>query len=137
MLSGFKGISFPFRINNRGGVTMSTTTKDKPTHIIESIQQIFGTNFLERPMESEIYTTVTSLLYEPNSVALQEVLKTRMSDDLTRLESRIECRPQDIEFNVEKTEDGLEYLFAILTFRVLKYNTSYVTKIRVGEVTNE
>ena len=44
--SGFTGISYPFRISNRGGVVMSTTSRHDPSHISESIQQIFNTNFL-------------------------------------------------------------------------------------------
>lgn len=134
--SGFTGISFPFRVNNRGGITTSTTDVNDPTHIVESIQQIFGTSFLERPMESEIYTTVTPLLFEPNDEILQQVLKERMVEDLLRLEERIECNRDDIEFVVE-VEDDIEFLYAFITFRVIKYNTYYTSKIKVGEVHNE
>ena len=58
--SGYTGISYPFRINNRGGCAMSTTDTNTPTHIAESIQQILNTDFLERPMEgADIYTSVS------------------------------------------------------------------------------
>lgn len=134
--SGFTGISYPFRISNRGGVVMSTTSRTDPTHIAESIQQIFNTNYLERPMESEIYTTVTSLLFEPNDIALQQVLKSRIVDDLDRLEQRIECDEDGIEFEVE-VEDDVEFLYANITYRIIKYNTYYTSKIKVGEVNNE
>ena len=131
--SGFKGISYPFRISNRGGVVMSTTDKNDPSHIAESIQQIFNTNFLERPMESEIYTTITSLLFEPNDVALQSVLKSRIVDDLERLEERIECDEDGVEFEVE-IEDDVEFLYAIISYKIIKYNTYYTSKIKVGEI---
>lgn len=134
--SGFTGISYPFRISNRGGCVMSTTSRTDPTHIAESIQQIFNTNFLERPMESEIYTSVTALLYEPNDIALQQVLKTRIVDDLERLEERIECDEEGIEFKVE-VEDDVEYLYAYITYNIIKYNTYYTSKVKVGEVSNE
>lgn len=134
--SGFTGISYPFRVSNRGGVVMSTTSRTDPTHIAESIQQIFNTNYLERPMESEIYTTVTSLLFEPNDIALQQVLKSRIVDDLDRLEQRIECDEDGIEFEVE-VEDDVEFLYANITYRIIKYNTYYTSKIKVGEVNNE
>ena len=134
--SGFKGISYPFRISNRGGVVMSTTSKNDPTHIAESIQQIFNTNFLERPMEAEIYSSVTSLLFEPNDVALQQVLKSRIVSDLERLEERIECDEDSVEFEVE-TEDDVEYLYAYITYKIIKYNTYYTSKIKVGEVSHE
>lgn len=134
--SGYTGISYPFRISNRGSCVMSTTSKTDPTHIEESIQQILNTNYLERPMESEIYTSATSLLFEPNDITLQEVLKNRIVSDLERLEERIECDEEGIEFEVE-TEDGVEYLYALITYKIIKYNTYYTSKIKVGEINNE
>ena len=135
--SGFRGISYPFRINEQGGVTTSTTSYSNPTHIQESIQQIFGTNYLERPMEGgEIYTTVSLLLFEPNDISLQQVLKNRMVEDLERLEDRIECDEDDIEFVVEIEED-IEYLYATITYKVIKYDTYYTSKVKLGEVRNE
>lgn len=135
--SGFRGISYPFRINEQGSVTMSTTSYTNPTHIQESIQQIFGTNYLERPMEGgEIYTTVSLLLFEPNDISLQQVLKNRMVEDLERLEDRIECDEGDIEFTVE-IEDDIEYLYAVITYKVIKYDTYYTSKVKLGEVRNE
>lgn len=135
--SGYRGISYPFRISNRGGVVMSTTSRTDPSHIAESIQQIFITNFLERPMESNVYTSVTALLYEPNDLSLQQVLKTRIVDDLERLEQRIKCDEEGVEFEVEVDDDGIEYLYANITYKIIKYNTYYTSKVKVGEISNE
>lgn len=134
--SGFTGISYPFRISNRGGVVMSTTSKTDPTHLAESIQQILNTEFLERPMESQIYTTVTPLLFEPNDVSLQQILRSRIVDDVSRLEERVECDEDDITFEVV-SENGVEYLYASITYKIIRYNTYYTSKIKVGEVSNE
>lgn len=131
--SGFTGISYPFRINARGGCTMSTTSRNDPTHIAESIQQIFNTNSLERPMEANIYTTVTSLLFEPDDISLQQVLKSRIINDLKRLESRVECSEDDISFEVIE-ESGSNILYVNLTYKIIKYNTYYTSKLKVGEV---
>ena len=135
-ISGFTGISYPFRVSNRGGCVISTTSATDPTHIAESIRQIFNTSFLETPMESDIYTTVTSLLFEPNDEALQAVLKSRMVDDLERLEERVTCSEDDIEFTIE-IEDDVEFLYANLTYTIIKYNTSYTSKVKVGEINHE
>lgn len=135
--SGFTGISYPFRINSRGGVSVSTTSATDPTHIVESIRQILLTNFLERPMEADVYTTVSVSLFEQNDESLQQVLKNRIANDIERLEERVECSEDGIEFTVEVADDGTEYLYASVTFTVLRYNTTYNEKIRVGEVTNE
>lgn len=134
--SGFTGISYPFRISNRGGVVMSTTSRNDPSHIAESIQQIFNTNFLERPMEADIYSNITSLLFEPNDISLQQVLKARIVDDLDRLEKRIECDEDSVEFEVE-VEEGIDYLYVYITYKIIKYNTYYTSKIKVGEVSHE
>ena len=120
--SGFTGISYPFRISNRGGVVMSTTSRTDPTHIAESIQQIFNTNYLERPMEADIYTTVTSLLFEPNDLTLQQVLKTRIVSDLERLEERVECDEEGIDFKVEVDDSGVEYLYNFLIIQLFLYH---------------
>lgn len=136
--SGFTGISYPFRVTNRGGCALSTTSKTDPTHITESIQQIFNTHYLERPMEGgDIYTSVSMLLFEPNDESLQQVLKTRMVEDLERLEERIECEEDDIEFEVDVDSNGVEYLFANITYKIIKYNTFYTSKVKVGEVSHE
>ena len=135
-ISGFTGISYPFRVSNRGGCVMSTTSATDPTHIAESIQQIFNTSFLERPMEAEIYTSVTSLLFEPNDETLQQVLKSRIVEDIERLEERVECDEDGIEFVVE-VEDDVEFLYAYITYVITKYNTSYTSKVKVGEVSHE
>lgn len=135
--SGFTGISYPFRVNSRGGCSMSTTSATDPSHIAESLTQIFGTNFLERPMEGgDVYTTVATLLFEPNDIALQQVLKARMVQDIARLEPRVQCAEDNIDFVVE-TENGVEYLYASITFKVIKYNTTFTKKIKVGELSHE
>ncbi len=135
--SGFTGISYPFRVNTRGGCSMSTTSATDPTHIAESLTQIFGTNYLERPMESDVYTTVATLLFEPNDRALQQVLKTRMAVDIARLEPRVHCNADDIDFEVEESHDGVEYLYATIHYEVIKYNTQFTARVKVGEINHE
>ena len=60
-----------------------------------------------------------------------------MVADLERLEERIECDEDDIEFVVETDSNGVEYLIANITYRIIKYNTFFTSKIKVGEVSNE
>lgn len=135
---GYTGISYPFRIGNHGGVVMSTTNKNDSTHIDEGIQQIFNTMFLERPMEPDVYSSVYELLFEPNDAVLQRVLKLRIVNDITRLDNRVECKESDIKFTIETDENGIDYLFANITYAVVKYSTQiYTAKIKVGEIINE
>ena len=134
--SGFTGISYPFRISNRGGVVMSTTSASDATHIKESIQQILSTRFLERPMEADIYSDVDSAIFEPDDDALQEMIKSDIVDAVNELDERVELDEEDIDFEIEE-EDGVEMLYAIVTYKVVRYNTTYTDKVKVGEVENE
>ena len=132
--SGFTGISYPFRISSQGGVTISTTSLHDVSHINESIQQILGTNHLERVMEAEIYSNVQTSLFEPNDVSLQQVIKSQICEAIRRLEKRVELEEKDIQLTVETTQEG-EFLFAEITYKVIKYQTYYTTKVKVGEIT--
>ena len=129
--TGYNGISFPFRVFN-GGVVMSTTSVNNVKHIEESVIQILNTHFLERPMESDIYSDIEPLLFEPNDVALQNVLALRIEEALS-IDERIECSKDDITFSVEN-KNGNEILYANVTYKVIKYNTYYSSKVKVGEV---
>lgn len=131
--SGYTGISYPFRITSQGGVAMSTTSSTDASHIEESIRQILGTNFLERTMESDIYSTVESSLFEPNDESLKRIIKSQITDDLRRLEERIRLSEEDIELYVSTEEDG-EFLYATITYLVIKYQQYFTTTVKVGEV---
>lgn len=132
--SGYTGISFPFRISSKGGVVMSTTSSTDPQHIVESVIQIYSTNFLERPMEPSFFSRVSNFLFEPNDISLQQMLKVQMVEDLNRLDPRVETSEDDIKFEVVVDGDGISYLYATVTFKIVKYSTTYTAKIKVGAV---
>lgn len=132
--SGFTGISYPFRVSNRGGVVVTSTSATDPTHIAESLAQIFKTSFLERPMESEIYSNISRLIFEPNDKALQELIRSEIIDDIERLEERVSVEGGGIDFSVETDDKGIDSLFVTITYKVLRYNTTYTSKIKIGGV---
>lgn len=137
-IQGYTGISYPFRVNQVGGISMSTTNDTDPKHIEESLEQLLKTQFLERAMEGgEIYTSLSSILFEPNNVALQQVLKTRIVNDIERLENRISLKENDIEFLVEVGDNGSNILYISLTYVVHRYNSQYTSRIKIGELNNE
>lgn len=131
--SGYKGISFPFRISSQGGVVMTTTDYNNPTHIEESIKQILGTNYLERVMQPEVYSRVSSALFEPNDTSLLNLLKTRIVEDLERLDSRITIEEGGVEVYSEEVE-GVTILYVSLTYQIISYETTFTTKVEVGEI---
>ena len=55
-------------------------------------------------------------------------------DDLKRLETRIEVGSSDIDFEVETDDNGIEILYAVITYKVKIYQTTYTSRIDLGEV---
>lgn len=131
--SGFTGIGYPFRLNSQGGIVTTTTSKNDSSHIDDSIRQILSTNELERPMETEIYSNIDQVLFEPNDEGTQAILRSIIVEDLERLEDRISVSEEDIDFVVEE-ESGIEYLYVIITYTILKYNSEFTSQFKLGEV---
>ena len=131
--SGYTGISYPFRITAQGGVAMTTTSKYESTHIDESVKQILSTNPLERVMEPHFASKIITSLFEPNNETLQMVLKRQICEAIRNLDKRVTLNPSDIGFFI-KTEEDAEYLYATITYKVIKYQTYYETTVNLGEV---
>ena len=133
-VTGFTGLSYPFRITSQGGTAMSTTNQSDSTHIDESIYQILGTYESERPMEMEIFSNLDTSLFEPVDEGMQAILRSIIVEDLERLEDRISVSEDDIEFSVEEDSGGVEYLYVTITYMILKYNTYTTSQFKLGEV---
>lgn len=125
--SGFKGLSFPFRVSGTGGVEMSTTSVSDISHITEAIEQILLTRPRERKMEYHFKSDLDTLIFEPNDESLKSLMVYHVEEALKELEDRIDVLDVDII-----SEDNTIYV--IITFRVLVYDTVYTKKIKVGDV---
>lgn len=130
MQTGFTGISFPFRINGKGGVTMSSTSVSDVPHIIEAIEQILLTKPRERRMEYHFKSDLDTDIFEPNDSSAKNLIEHQIREALGNLEDRIEVVNVDISSENNKIQ-------ADITFRVLMYNTTYSSRIKVGEELNE
>lgn len=126
MQSGFKGISFPFRINSIGGVTMSSTSISDVLHITEAIEQILLTKPRERRMEYHFKSDLDLDIFEPNDMSARCLIEHQIREALTTLEDRIEIVSVDVQSDNNK-------VYASITFKVLMYNTTYSNKVKVGE----
>ena len=125
--SGFKGLSFPFRVSGTGGVEMSTTSVSDISHITEAIEQILLTRPRERKMEYHFKSDLDTLIFEPNDESLKSLMVYHIEEALKELEDRIDVSDVDII-----SEDNTIYV--IITFKVLVYDTVYTKKIKVGDV---
>lgn len=130
MQTGFTGISFPFRINGKGGVTMSSTSVSDVPHIIEAIEQILLTKPRERRMEYHFKSDLDTDIFEPNDSSAKNLIEHQIREALGNLEDRIEVVNVDISSEDNKVQ-------ADIAFRVLMYNTTYSSRIKVGEKLNE
>ena len=130
MQTGFRGISFPFRINGKGGVAMSSTSILDVPHIIEAIEQILLTRPRERRMEYHFKSDLDIDIFESNDSSSRSLIEHQIREALSTLEDRIEVTHVDITSKENK-------VYADITFRVLMYNTTYSSKIKVGEKLNE
>ena len=130
MQTGFTGISFPFRINGKGGVTMSSTSVSDVPHIIEAIEQILLTKPRERRMEYHFKSDLDTDIFEPNDSSAKNLIEHQIREALGNLEDRIEV----VNVGISSENNKIQ---ADITFRVLMYNTTYSGRIKVGEELNE
>lgn len=128
--AGYTGISFPFRISGTGGISMSTTDVSDVPHIVEAMEQILLTRPRERCMEYHFKSDLDLDIFEPNDISAQKLVEYQIRNALQTLEDRIEIANINV-FSNENT------IYARITFRVLKYNTTYTKTVKVGEETNE
>ena len=116
VLTGYTGISFPFRIGVRGGVVMSGTDRHGVPHIEESILQVLGTRPMERWMEYHIFSDLDVFMYEPNDRSLQTLLRHQLVRAM-RHDRRVKIR--DVNFDADEN-----YLWVDIDFSVESYLTA-------------
>lgn len=129
MRGGYTGISFPFRIGNKGGVVLSTTDRYSVPHIEESIQQILGTMFGERVMEFDFGSDLDIQVFEPNEPVTHNLIKYQIVEALKTFEKRIVVEREDIDIIAQG-----EKIFANIHFTVISYQSEHdVTVVLGGE----
>lgn len=121
----YRGISFPFRLSEKGGVATTVANINSVPHIIESIQQILSTRRLERCMEYHIYSDLDTFIFEDTDESTKSLLKYEIEQAL-KLETRIEVQ------NVEVTSKDNK-IIAVISFIVPEFdNKDFSTEIEVG-----
>lgn len=127
MAQGYKGISFPFRIGVKGGVVMTTTSRDNISHIKESMQQIILTRQNERCMEQQIYSSVDTHIFDPNDVSTRSLIAFEVEEAIKKNEPRVEV------LSVSTYEKD-NIIWATVTFKVLSYDVVQEVDLKVGDV---
>lgn len=127
MSTGYNGISFPFRIGNKGGVVMSSTSLLEVPHIVESIAQILGTHFGERVMELDFGSGIDTQIFEPNDTTTHNLIKYEILQALKKWEPRVEVKQEDITVFQQD-----EKIYARIEFVVISYQTKHTAVVELG-----
>jgi phage baseplate assembly protein W len=116
-------LAFPFRILPEGAEVAA-----RSRHVRDQIEQVLFTNPGERVFRPEFGAGVTSLVFEPNSGALAEVTKKRLTASLAEA-LRGEVDPRSLTVEVEG--EG-ERLTVVITYTLATIGHSERHEILVG-----
>lgn len=127
MADNWKGISFPFRFGNRGGVNTSTTDTERLDHVRESIKQILLTSAIEneRVMRYGWGSRLSTMVFEPENEATKALIIQQIWSTLMTYEPRIIPTSVDVWYDEEK-------LFCKVNFMLKKFMTQGTTTVVIG-----
>ena len=118
-------------IENHEQSPVSTSVKPfsfkMPIHIVEAMEQILLTRPKERGMEYHFKSDIDTDIFEPNDPSTHTLLAYQVEEALKELEDRIKVNSVEIE-----SEDSV--IYAIIHYTVLMYDTSYTSKVKVGDI---
>lgn len=134
---GYKGISFPFRVDKRGGIKMSSTSFESVPHLEESITQILNTHKYERLMEHNIYSDLKTSLFSTDNPTLQTMMKYDIVEALKRCETRIKTDIDKIQIEgVDLDNNHSHALNITIEYLVVDYGITKTSTILLGGVEN-
>ncbi|MDR4515029.1 GPW/gp25 family protein [Nitrosomonas sp.] len=116
-------MKFPLQIGESGAVA-----SNRQRHVREQIEQVLFTDTGERWYRPEFGIGVRALVFEPNSQALWEVTKKRLSASLSDALAG-EVAPASLEVNV--TGDG-EKLYITIAYTLATLNQGEQLEFVVG-----
>lgn len=120
MSTNYTGIKYPFRFNNRGGVDTSTTSSFDFQHIVESVQQITGTNLGERFFNPNFGVGLRQLVFKTMNKNLLMLYQSIVLEGVTKWDKRV-LTVEGAE--VHNSEGTLQGYLDIELKDVEKYNT--------------
>lgn len=124
-----RGISFPFRVGNRGGVVMSGVSSTSAPHIDESIEQILLTLKGERVMEHHFGSELDTSIFEPNEVSAHNLIKYQIVEALTKHEPRITVDKDSIKLSQEA---GSNIIIVDISYILNEYSSVHNYSTRLG-----
>lgn len=126
-----RGISFPFRIGNKGGVVMSEVDSVSAPHLEESIEQILLTFKGERVMEHHFGSDLDIDIFEPNESVTHNLIKFQIKEALDKYEPRIIVE----SISLSEGEDNM--VNVEITYIVKEYNSTQTYTTTLGGGSDE
>jgi phage baseplate assembly protein W len=124
----YKGISFPFRFNSRGGVQTSTLTPYDFSRIRESITQIVMTAKKERVMLNDFGTNAENSVFENLDDATEAgILRHEIMKAIEEQEDRVAVNECSI---LTEEEDGVPYVLVVLDIHIIKFMRDETMTVR-------
>lgn len=133
MNDGYTGLSFPMRLNAKGGLRMSSTSSLDFSHIEESINQILNTSIGERPVELYFGSRLSTHIFDPSDESSYSLIKHEIVEALKQFEPRIEVDTSGIEISDFTDENtGKNFIHVTIHYKVIKYNRSGSVDFNIG-----
>ena len=109
-----RGIAFPMRVNNTGGIALVSSDEE----IAESIRLILGTSPGERPMRPDFGCPIHDHVFAPADASTICMIGFEVRNSLARWEPRIDV----IEVVVSQDEARPSLLYIDITYEVRDTN---------------
>lgn len=123
---GYKGVSFPLQLNKRGGILLSDTTVEEPTHLTQALEQLLNTHRFERIMEVTHFCGLEQTIFE-DDLSARTLIVDIIVEAITELEPRVKVTEDDITLTV--TDEGI---LAEITYTVLDSGITKTVPIEIG-----
>ena len=124
----FTGISFPFRIGVKGGVVMSSTNTQEVPHIIEGMKQLLLTRPMERVMEYQVKSEISTFIFDPNDASTRALIEYEA-------QKAIEDVMGDIVDVKSVTASSIDAsIYVLVVFKAKPYTETYSVNIKVGDL---
>lgn len=116
MAKDVRGISFPFRIGNKGGIVMSNANLQDVEHIEESIEQILCTCIGERVMNYEFGSELDTDIFKTQDSSLYSLVRYQILEALRKHEPRINVDEQNITISQGKEFVNVEIKYTLVDY---------------------
>ena len=125
-MSELVGLSFPFQVNSKGGLSLVRQTKTDFSIFDMKLEQLLNTNRGERTMECGVSADLDTFVFEPTDMSTKTLLEYQMKQAVLKYIPEITITSVNIYSNDNS-------IIAYITYTVKAYNASNTTAIKVGD----